>query len=245
MPLSHYFDDHGLLHALQKRHSDWAPGGPAPGGYGRGRFGGRRGRFDPHGGPPRDMFGGDRPLRGSFSGRGPGPTGRREAGGVAELSCHARAAGINAACGLQCCTRQRCLAAVVPTWPWHMCRDTHSAAVRTHTCIHRALGRTHTVCLCCGGVCRHGAPRQWRLGQAAATHGEPKAAADSPAYTSSCMLPTPLPAHATVLMRLAVWPVSIAVPSVTPPVQLQQAHASMWVVQPMPDCVRLLRPAGS
>lgn len=71
-----------MLHVLQKRHGDWAPPGPAPGGYGRGggRFGGRRGRYDPHGGPPRDMFAGDRPPRGHFPGRGPGPTGRREAG---------------------------------------------------------------------------------------------------------------------------------------------------------------------
>lgn len=131
MALSRSVDDHGLLHALQKRHSDWAPGGPAPG-YGRGRFGGRRGRFDPHGGPPRDMFGGDRPLRGSFSGRGPGPTGRREAGGCP--NCHTRAAMWFAVLYET--------AAVVATWPWHMCRDTHSAAVRIH--VHSPCSWPHS-----------------------------------------------------------------------------------------------------
>jgi hypothetical protein len=68
-----------FVRGLQKRPGDWAPPGPAPGGFGRGgRFGGHRGRFDLHGGPPRDMYAGDRPLRGPFPGRG--PAGRREPG---------------------------------------------------------------------------------------------------------------------------------------------------------------------
>jgi hypothetical protein len=70
-----------LLLQLQKR--GWPPGSDRPG-FGRGGpFGGRRGGFDHHGGPPRDL-GNERPPRPYFGGgRGPmpfPPAGRREPG---------------------------------------------------------------------------------------------------------------------------------------------------------------------
>jgi hypothetical protein len=66
---------------VQKR--GWPPGSDRPG-FGRGGpFGGRRGGFDHHGGPPRDL-GTDRPPRPYFGGgRGPlpfPPAGRRDPG---------------------------------------------------------------------------------------------------------------------------------------------------------------------